>query len=59
MKPRESISPQIPERRRLVLTKDRGGVAKLRGGVCAPRTMDDVAHDMAGLYRTLRADAGI
>jgi hypothetical protein len=36
-----------------------GGVAKFRTGVRPPRTMDDLAHDMVGLYRTLLADAGI
>src|SRR5260370_34667833 len=33
-------------------------VARLRAGVRPPRTMDDVAHDMARLYRTLLADEG-
>jgi glycosyltransferase involved in cell wall biosynthesis len=33
-------------------------VARLRAGIRPPRTMDDVAHDMAGLYQALRADAG-
>ena len=33
-------------------------VARLRAGIIPPRTLDDVARDMAGLYRTLLADAG-
>jgi glycosyltransferase involved in cell wall biosynthesis len=33
-------------------------VAELRAGIRPPRTMDDVGQDMAGLYRTLLADAG-
>jgi glycosyltransferase involved in cell wall biosynthesis len=33
-------------------------VALLRAGIHPPRTMDNVAHDMAELYRTLLADAG-
>jgi glycosyltransferase involved in cell wall biosynthesis len=33
------------------------GVAQLRAGIRPPRTMDDVAHDMAELYRTLLDDA--
>jgi glycosyltransferase involved in cell wall biosynthesis len=33
-------------------------VARLRAGSRPPRTMDDVARDMAGLYRTLLVDAG-
>jgi glycosyltransferase involved in cell wall biosynthesis len=33
-------------------------VARLRAGIRPPRTMDDVAHDIAELYRTLLADAG-
>jgi glycosyltransferase involved in cell wall biosynthesis len=33
-------------------------IARLRAGVRPPRTMDDVAQDMADLYRTLLADAG-
>ena len=33
-------------------------VARLRAGIIPPRTMDDVARDMAGLYQALRADAG-
>jgi glycosyltransferase involved in cell wall biosynthesis len=33
-------------------------VARLRAGVRPPRTMDDVAHDMARLYRTLLVDEG-
>lgn len=32
-------------------------VARLRAGIRPPRTMDDVARDMAGLYQTLLADA--
>ena len=32
-------------------------VAQLRTGIRPPRTMEDVAHDMAELYRTLLADA--
>ena len=30
--------------------------ARLRAGIRPPRTMDDVARDMAELYRTLLAD---
>jgi glycosyltransferase involved in cell wall biosynthesis len=33
-------------------------VAQLRAGIRPPRTMDDVARDMAQLYRSLLADAG-
>jgi glycosyltransferase involved in cell wall biosynthesis len=33
-------------------------VAGLRAGIRPPRTMDEVAHDMAELYRTLLADGG-
>ena len=33
-------------------------VARLRAGIIPPRTLDDVARDMAGLYRTLLANAG-
>jgi glycosyltransferase involved in cell wall biosynthesis len=33
-------------------------VKRLRGGIRPPRTMDDVAHDMAGLYSTLLSDCG-
>jgi glycosyltransferase involved in cell wall biosynthesis len=33
-------------------------VARLRAGIRKPRTMDDVAHDMAGVYRTLSAGGG-
>jgi glycosyltransferase involved in cell wall biosynthesis len=33
-------------------------VVRLRAGIRPPRTMDDVAHEMAGLYQTLLADAG-
>ena len=33
-------------------------VARLRAGIRPPRTMDDVARDMAELYQTLLADAG-
>jgi glycosyltransferase involved in cell wall biosynthesis len=33
-------------------------VARLRAGIQPPRTMDEVAHDMAQLYRTLLAEAG-
>ena len=33
-------------------------VARLRTGIIPPRTMDDVARDMAGLYQTLLGDAG-
>ena len=32
-------------------------VARLRAGIRPPRTMDDVARDMAGLYQALLADA--
>ena len=33
-------------------------VARLRAGIGPPRTMDDVARDMAALYKTLLGDAG-
>jgi hypothetical protein len=33
-------------------------VARLRAGIGPPRTMADVADDIAGLYQTLLADAG-
>ncbi len=33
-------------------------VARLRAGIRPPRTMDDVAREMAELYRTLLAGAG-
>jgi glycosyltransferase involved in cell wall biosynthesis len=39
------------------LAKAPQSVAHLRAGVRPPRTMDDVGHDMAGLYRTLLANA--
>jgi glycosyltransferase involved in cell wall biosynthesis len=34
-------------------------IDRLRAGIRPPRTMDDVAHEMAALYRTLLADAAI
>ncbi len=40
------------------LANDRQRVAELRAGIHPPRTMADVADDMAELYRTLLADAG-
>jgi glycosyltransferase involved in cell wall biosynthesis len=40
----------------LVATPER--VTRLCAGIRPPRTMDDVARDMAGMYRTLLADAG-
>lgn len=33
-------------------------ITRLRAGISPPRTMDDVARDMAALYETLLGDAG-
>jgi hypothetical protein len=40
------------------LADDPQRVAQLRAGIYPPRTMTDVADDMAELYQTLLADAG-
>jgi glycosyltransferase involved in cell wall biosynthesis len=40
------------------LADDRQRIAQLRAGIHPPRTMADVAHDMAEVYQTLLADAG-